>query len=136
IANALLVYACIRRMNGNMLIALFVALLFALHPVQTESVSWIAARNKVMNGFFFLLAMYIYIGYVLEHKSHKLLWIYLCAIAAYLCKLTAVTLPFALLAVDIWMHRPLNNKKVWLEKLPMVLLAIPIGLINLRAQAE
>lgn len=136
ILDVILVYACMRRMQHCMYVALFVALLFALHPVQTESVSWIAARNKVMNGFFFLSAMYIYIGYVLHHKNNKLIWVYLCAIAAYLCKLTAVTLPFALLAVDIWMHRPLKDKKVWLEKLPLVLLAIPVGVINLQAQAE
>jgi tetratricopeptide (TPR) repeat protein len=136
ILDVILVYACMRRMQHCVYVALFVALLFALHPVQTESVSWIAARNKVMNGFFFLMAMYIYIGYVLDHKNRKLVWIYLCAIAAYLCKLTAVTLPFALLAVDIWMHRPLKDKKVWLEKLPLVLLAIPVGIINLQAQAE
>lgn len=136
ILDVILLYACMRRMQYCVYVALFVALLFALHPVQTESVSWIAARNKVMNGFFFLLAMYIYIGYVLDHKNRKLIWIYICAVAAYLCKLTAVTLPFALLAIDIWMHRPLKDKKVWLEKLPLVLLAIPVGIINLQAQAE
>lgn len=136
IADVILLYACMRRLQDNIYIALFVALLFALHPVQTESVSWIAARNKVMNGFFFLLAIYAYTGYVLEHNTKKLWLVYIFAIAAYLCKLTAVTLPFALLAVDIWLHRSLNNKTVWLEKLPLVLLAIPIGIINLQAQAD
>lgn len=136
IADVILLYACMKRMQGNAYIALFVALLFALHPVQTESVSWVAARNKVMNGFFFLAAMYVYIGYVLSHNRNKLWLIYLFAVAAYLCKLTAVTLPFALLAVDIWMHRELNKKDVWLEKLPLILLAIPIGIINLQAQAD
>lgn len=136
IADVILVYACMKRLQDNLYIALFVALLFALHPVQTESVSWIAARNKVMNGFFFLLAIYAYMGYVLEHNRRKLLWVYVFAIAAYLCKLTAVTLPFALLAVDIWLHRSLRSKTVWLEKLPLVLLAIPIGIINLQAQAD
>ena len=136
IADVILVYACMKRLQDNVYIALFVALLFALHPVQTESVSWIAARNKVMNGFFFLLATYAYIGYVLEHNRRKLVWVYVFAIAAYLCKLTAVTLPFALLAVDIWLHRSLQSKTVWLEKVPLVLLAIPIGIINLQAQAD
>ncbi len=136
IADVILVYACMKRLQDNVYIALFVALLFAMHPVQTESVSWIAARNKVMNGFFFLLATYAYIGYVLEHNRRKLVWVYVFAIAAYLCKLTAVTLPFALLAVDIWLHRSLQSKTVWLEKVPLVLLAIPIGIINLQAQAD
>ncbi|MCB0698706.1 MAG: tetratricopeptide repeat protein [Chitinophagales bacterium] len=133
---AIMLYAFIKKLQGNALIALFVALLFALHPVQTESVSWIAARNKVMNGFFFFWAMYIYVGYVRKNNNKKLIWIYLLAIAAYLCKLTAVTLPFALLAVDIWMHRSLKDKRVWLEKLPLILLAIPIGVITLQAQKE
>lgn len=136
VADVLLLYAVIKKMNGNALIALFVALLFAMHPVQTESVSWVAARNKVMNGFFFLWAMYVYIGYVQKPEMKKMVWICLLGLAAYLCKLTAVTLPFALLAVDIWMGRPLNNKKVWLEKLPLILLAIPIGIINLQAQEQ
>ena len=136
IADVVLVYACMKRLQGNLYIALFVALLFALHPVQTESVSWIAARNKVMNGFFFLLAIYAYIGYVLEHNRRKLVLVYVFAVTAYLCKLTAVTLPFALLAVDIWLHRSLRSKTVWLEKVLLVLLAIPIGIINLQAQAD
>jgi len=136
IADVILLYACIRKMGDNAYIALFVALLFAIHPVQTESVSWIAARNKVMNGFFFLMAIYVYIQYVRDQKTKQLIIVSLLGFAAYLCKLTAVTLPFALLAIDIWMKRPLNNKRVWLEKLPLVLLAIPIGLINLQAQAE
>ncbi|MCB9047573.1 MAG: tetratricopeptide repeat protein [Chitinophagales bacterium] len=136
IADVILLYACIKKMGGNAYIALFAALLFAVHPVQTESVSWIAARNKVMNGFFFLLAMYIYIDYLLTHKNKRLIWVYIFGLLAYLSKLTAVTLPFALLAVDIWMARPLNGKKIWLEKLPLVLLAIPIGIINLQAQDQ
>lgn len=136
ILDVVLIYACIKRMGGNIWIALFVALLFALHPVQTESVSWIAARNKVMNGFFFLMAMYVYIGYIPAHNGKKLILIYIFGLLAYLCKLTAVTLPFALLAVDIWMLRPLNNKRVWMEKLPLILIAIPVGIINLQAQHD
>lgn len=136
ILDVLLVYACVRKLHENVYMALFVALLFALHPVQTESVSWIAARNKVMNAFFFLLATWFYIGYVLDHNRKKLWLVYLFGLLAYLCKLTAVTLPFALLSVDIWLRRPLNQKSVWLEKLPLIALAIPIGIINLQAQAD
>lgn len=136
IMGAAILYLVMKRLQGNAYIALIVALLFALHPIQTESVSWVAARNKVMNGFFFLSAMYLYVGYVRQQQSKKLWLIYILGVAAYCCKLTAVTLPFAFFAIDIWLHRPLNNKRVWLEKLPLVILAIPIGLINLQAQEE
>src|SRR5690606_23832251 len=66
-ADVILVYACMKRLRDTLYIGLFVALLFALHAGQTGRVSGIAARNKVMNGFVFVLAIYAYIGYVLEH---------------------------------------------------------------------
>ncbi len=136
IATTLMLYFTMRRLHSDVYIALFVTLLFALHPVQTESVSWVAARNKVMNGFFFLAAIYIYLGYLKDQSSKKLALVCLLGLAAYLCKLTAVTLPFALVGVDIWMNRPLKSKTVWIEKLPLIALAIPIGLITLQAQEQ
>lgn len=136
IAATIMLYACIKRLQGNVWIALFVALLFAAHPVQTESVSWIAARNKVMYGLLFFWAIYIYIGYLTDNDKRKLIWIYLIAIAAYLCKISAITLPFTLFAVDIWMRRPFKGKTIWVEKIPLILLAVPIGIITLQAQEE
>ncbi|EDO25493.1 predicted protein, partial [Nematostella vectensis] len=136
IAATIMLYACIKRLQGNVWIALFVALLFAVHPVQTESVSWIAARNKVMYGLLFFWAIYIYIGYLTDNDKRKLIWIYLIAIAAYLCKISAITLPFTLFAVDIWMRRPFKGKTIWVEKIPLILLAVPIGIITLQAQEE
>lgn len=136
IASVVMLHICMNRLQENRWISLFIALLFALHPVQTESVSWVAARNKEMNGFFFFLAIYSYIGYLITHNRKKLLFVYLWGIAAYLCKSTAIMLPFALIAVDIWWHRPLNKKMLWLEKIPLLLFAIPIGIITLQAQQD
>jgi tetratricopeptide (TPR) repeat protein len=51
-----------------------------------------------------------------------------------LSKASAITLPFTFFAVDIWLQRRLNNKKIWLEKLPLLILAIPVGILAIRAQ--
>ncbi len=48
-------------LTGNSLTALFAALLFALHPVQTESVAWVAGRNDVLLGIFILLTILFYV---------------------------------------------------------------------------
>lgn len=136
LASSIMLYAWVKRMQGNAIIALLVALLFALHPVQTESVAWVAARNKVMNAFFFFWAIYVYIGYLEDGDKRKLLWVTLLGGIAYLCKSTAIMLPFSLFAIDIWMGRKWKGHTAWLEKLPLLLLAIPIGVVTLQAQKD
>jgi len=136
IADVLLLYTFINKIQSNKMVGFIVALLFALHPTQTESISWIAARNKVMNGFFFFSAMIMYVDYVRNNDRKKLVWVCIAGFAAYLCKATAVALPLALFAIDIWLQRSLKDKKVWLEKLPLILLAIPIAIMTLNAQKQ
>ncbi len=134
--NAVVLYAFIETISKNRNVAFFTALIFAIHPVQTESVSWIAERKNVLYGLFFLLSLWAYAKYVVSSKKQMLVWVILAGIAAMLSKATAVALPLSLLAVDVWMKRPLKDKAVWLEKLPLLLLAIPVGLVAIKAQEQ
>jgi protein O-mannosyl-transferase len=136
IAATILVYFFFSRLQENKWVAFFVALLFAIHPAQTESVSWIAARNKSMNAVFYFSAMCYYISYVKTQRKTILIWVTLCGLLAFFCKATALALPFALIATDIWLKRPLNTRKIWLEKLPLVLAGIPVAIATLAAQKD
>jgi tetratricopeptide (TPR) repeat protein len=136
IANAVLVYVFAKRVTAHIWVALFVALLFAIHPTQTESVSWIAERKNVLYGFFFLSAMHVYAGYAKDEKSIKMLWVVLLGVASMLSKAAAISLPVALFAIDIWMRRPLGKVKVWLEKLPLFVLAAIVVYVGINAQSE
>lgn len=134
-ASALMLYAFVNNIQGNRWVAFFVAMLFAIHPVQTESVSWVAERKNVLSGFFFITAMWLYAKYLGEEKMTTLLLVVLAGVAAMLSKATAVALLVSLLAIDIWLHRPLNQKKVWIEKLPLLLIALVVGIVAIKAQA-
>ncbi len=133
-ANSVLVWWLIDKVTSNKLIALFVALLFALHPTQTESVSWIAERKNVLYGFFFLLALIQYVNYT-SGKTAAFIWVVVFAVLSMLCKAAAISLPFALFAIDVWMKRPLNQMQTWLEKTPLVVVAIIVAYIGIKAQA-
>ena len=129
------------------LAAAFSALLFALHPLRVEAVAWITERREVLAGFFYLLTVYFYLKAVCAGKSHKLRWFLLSAVLfalSLLSKISGVTLPLALLAMDIyplgrlpvdpWHWFSPGTRRVWLEKIPFILMALPACLMGLFAQ--
>lgn len=136
IVNAGLVYVLVNRIQQQKWVGFFVALLFAVHPVQTETVSWVAERKNVLYALFFLGSLICYVGYIIEDR--RKLWIaaFLLGLASMLCKPAAITLPFALIAIDVWMHRDLSSGKLWLQKFPFLVLSIIFGIIAIKAQKQ
>lgn len=70
LANAILVYLIARKLfesasetdeAGRKTASLFIALVFASHPIMTESVTYISGRTSSMAAVFFLLAFLLYI---------------------------------------------------------------------------
>ena len=144
IANSLLLFGVLFKMTGALWRSTLVATLFALHPLNVESVAWVSERKNVLSTFFWFLTMWAYIRYV-ENKRIKnyLLVVFVFAVGL-MSKSMLVTLPFVLLLLDFW---PLKRfagefptlqevKKIVLEKTPMFLLVIVSGVITYIAQRD
>ena len=86
--------------------SLFAAVLFALHPINVESVAWIAERKNVLCTTFFLLALWAYGWYAQKPGWKRYLAVAALFIAALAAKAMVITLPFVLLLADYW---PLNR---------------------------
>jgi protein O-mannosyl-transferase len=99
---------------------LFVAALFALHPLRVESVAWISERKDVLSAFFGLLALLCYAKYAAGTCQPKLSLAYRLAVVFFACSLLSkpmlVTLPLVLLLLDFW---PLQ-RSTFTPKLPAV----------------
>jgi protein O-mannosyl-transferase len=86
-------------------IAGLTAILFAINPLNTETVTYISGRASGMAGFFYLLAMLSFILGSLKKFSSITILFYAFAlasfIAAILCKETSITLPAVIILYDL-----------------------------------
>jgi Tfp pilus assembly protein PilF len=73
-----------------------------LHPLNVESVAWLAERKNVLSTFFWLLTIFTYTYYVRKHNIQWYLGVVICFILGLMTKPMAVTLPFLMLLLDFW----------------------------------
>jgi tetratricopeptide (TPR) repeat protein len=133
LVNVWLVYLLAMKLSGKQLTGLIVSLLFAIHPLHVESVAWISERKDVLYALFYLLALLSYVRYLDRPNAKQLTFTLVFYLASLLSKPTAVTLPLLLVAIDIYKGRKLTTK-VWLEKLPFLLLSVHFGILTILAQ--
>jgi Flp pilus assembly protein TadD len=136
-ANALLVFGVWRALTGATWRAALVAGLFALHPLNVESVAWIAERKNVLSTFFWLLGLGAYVRYVRRPSLGRYFLVLLSLLLALLSKPMAVTFPCTLLLLDFWPLRrwPAENWRGLLhEKLPLFALVVLHGVATILVQ--
>ena len=128
--NAVLLWRLLRRLAIPG--AWLGAALFALHPVNVESVAWITELKNILSLLFYLLAMRAWVEFIEDAPAHRVrfyLLSLLCAALALCGKTTACTLPAAL-ALLLWLQgKPVEGRRLW-QIAPFVLLGLGMGLVS------
>ena len=101
-ANAVLLFLLLQSATGFAWRSLLVAALFALHPINVESVAWAAERKNVLSMLFFLLALYAYVWYTRQPGLRRYAVMVVFFALALLSKPQVITFPFLLLLLDYW----------------------------------
>ena len=96
---ALLLFSALRRMLGSPAMALLVAALYALHPVQVESVAWAAERKGLIAAVFWMLAMEFYSRNAVDDRWRWKFGVFVSMAIGLMAKSTLLVLPFALLGI-------------------------------------
>lgn len=119
-----------------------VALLWGIHPLRVESVTWVTERKDVLSGLFSFWSMLSYLQWVNRRRTGTQAWpvpaASLAALAVALCAkpLSVVVVP--LLWILDWhpLERDREGRlgKLVLEKVPHLLLCLGVGLLFMRAQ--
>lgn len=133
---ALALLLILAKMTGAVLPSVFVAAVFAVHPLRAESVAWVAERKDVLSGVFFMLTLAAYRRYVVKPSWGRHALVTVALACGLMSKPMLVTVPFVLLLLDFW---PLGRmapfrRRLVLEKLPWLALALMSGVATLRAQ--
>jgi tetratricopeptide (TPR) repeat protein len=130
VANALLIWRVLVRLHVPG--AALASAIFALHPVQVESVAWITERKNVLMGLFFLSALLAWVAFV-DHATRRRWFFYALALILYAlalsAKTTACTLPAAMLLI-LWLQKKSIDRRRILQVVPFVLLGLAAGLLT------
>jgi len=158
--NAVVLFLVLLQATGYAGRSWMVAALFALHPINVESVVWIAERKNLLSMFFFLLALGAYHTYARRPRLGSYLVVAALFALGLMCKPQVITLPFVLLLWDYWPLERIasrsslfasrrngsseisghsrNAKSEWrflvLEKLPLLALSAASGFVTVKAQ--
>ena len=127
ITNTLLLFGVLLKMTGALWRSGLVAVLFALHPLNVESVAWVSERKNVLSTFFLLLTLWAYVKYVDRKNAGNYLLVVLFLALGLMSKPMLVTLPFVLLLLDFWPLKRFSEARptrLILEKVPLFVLLI------------
>lgn len=156
LANTLLLFLLLLFCTKAEWPSFIAAALFAIHPLHVESVAWVAERKDVLSAFFWLLAMWAYVGYVRNPGLRRYALVLIGFSLGLMAKPMLVTLPLVLLLWDYWPLRrwapqgaaaaetgqPVGSfpyprislkRLVW-EKIPLFILAVLFSLMAVYAQ--
>lgn len=152
--NTLLLFLLLSNTTGFVWRSFMVAALFGLHPVNVESVVWIAERKSLLSLLFFLLALMAYGWYVRKPRVERYVVVAISFALGLLAKPQIITLPFVLLLWDYWPLRrlafarqetaatsdslsgnhPQTLPALILEKAPLFLMAAASAIVTMQAQ--
>jgi tetratricopeptide (TPR) repeat protein len=138
LANALLVYVLVRLVLADFMlavprgtVALFSALLFVSHPVQTQAVTYITQRFASLAAMAYLLSLILYICFRRSGKKHLLFFSLVSAVLAMKTKEIAFTLPIVIAMYDFTFFKDTLRKRLP-RLIPhlVTLLIIPLTILD------
>jgi len=147
--NVVMLFLLLSRATRYTLRSAVVAALFAVHPLNVESVAWVAERKSLLCTLFLLLTLGAYGWYVRKSGVGRYLSVALLFALGLMAKPMVITLPFLLLLLDYWPLQRLGSGelksdgelasdatffKLFAEKIPLIAMSAGSALITVYAQ--
>ena len=140
--NIILVFQLILLITKRNDAAIISSLLFAIHPMHVESVTWISERKDVLYTFFYLASLIYYIKHITKQSISKLpnyqitkfyFFSFILFTLSAFSKSAAITLPIIFILTDYYYNRKFSIKQL-AEKIPFFAVSLGIGIAAIYAQ--
>ncbi|MBN1384658.1 MAG: tetratricopeptide repeat protein [Elusimicrobia bacterium] len=126
--NAILIWLLLTRLGVRW--AWLAAAIFALHPVNVESVAWITERKNVLSGMFYFLTIFTYLKFDYDKNRRWYIISIILFILALLSKTSTVMLPVVLLLCHWWLYNSIRKKDIY-EIIPFFGLSVLMSYVTL-----
>jgi protein O-mannosyl-transferase len=136
ILNVLLLFIFVKKFTGKNNAAFIASLIFAVHPMNVETVAWLSERSNLLYTLFFLASMISYLK--LSRSGNKIKYhipTYLFFLLSLLSKSSAVILPLVFILIDYFYQNKFSLKIVY-NKIPYLLISLVFGLIAIYASVS
>ncbi len=107
----ILLFVLVSMLFGSRLFAFLSALIFALHPIHAEAVSWVSAGHNVLVSVFFLLAFICYVRAQTSRGAFVLSLVF--SFFCFLSGSAGVTLPILFIGYDLWFRQRCDEYRGW-----------------------
>lgn len=114
-------------------LALWLSVIWAVHPMKVESVAWVTERKDVLCGVFAVAAMVLYIQYLRCGNRSRYAASLAASVAAMMCKGMALTIPLILFVLDA-IEGVRQERRRLAEKAPFFIAAALFGATTFIAQ--
>jgi hypothetical protein len=134
-----LVFFALRALTGALWRSLAVAALFALHPLNVESVAWVSERKNVLSAVFYAATLLAYAGYARHPTARRYVVVSILYALGLMAKPMLVTVPCVLLLLDAWplaRWRAEGWRRLVLEKLPWLAMSAASAAVTVFAQSK
>jgi Flp pilus assembly protein TadD len=131
-------FLALRQLTGRVWPSVIVAALFGVHPINVESVAWIAERKNVLCGFWSMVTLWCWAHYVRRKEWRGWIAVHASFALALLAKPMAVPLPAILLMLDFWplcRWREVRWKHLLAEKAALFTMTFAVAGLALWASA-
>ncbi|QEF96579.1 photosystem I assembly protein Ycf3 [Stieleria maiorica] len=159
--SVVVLFIALKTLGLRDVMAAAVVVLFCVHPLNVESVAWVAERKGTLSTLFWMLGMLAYGHYARRSSPLRMVAVFLCMTAGLMSKPSLLTFPFAMMLLDVWplyrirfrgggenepsdpmlsaenagdAPKPISLTRSVLEKSPLFLLSLVFFFIALSAQ--
>lgn len=134
--NVILVYRLFFKISDRQFAAAVVALFFAVHPIQVESVSWAAGFSTPLYALFTLASLLYYLDYTTDGNRRSYYLALLMAFLGALAKSAAIVVPLLLIALDLWRRPKIEWRRLIAGYTPFFAMSLVFGLLTIYSRQD